>query len=92
VKRKRNGDEMNGEEDEWRDRIYITRNLLPKTISVHNPYYDFSFYHFLNTINICSFSMMTAILLFHASSNSSDPFHSPSQYMKNRNHGSIFER
>ncbi len=39
----------------------------------------------------CSFSMMTAILLFHASSNSSDPFHSPSQHMKNRDHGSIFD-
>ncbi len=41
---------------------------------------------------ISSFSMMTAILLFHASSNSSDPFHSPSQHMKNRIHGSIFDK
>jgi hypothetical protein len=36
--------------------------------------------------------MMTAILLFHASSHSSDPFPSPFQHMKNRDHGSIFEK
>ncbi len=34
---------------------YITRNLLPKIHTVHNPYYDFSFYHFLNTITTAAF-------------------------------------
>ncbi len=60
---------------------FITENK--EQFTIHDD--EFSFYHFLKHNFRWNFSVMTTILLFHASSYSSDPFHSPSQHMKTEN-------